>query len=198
VNGQARAARIHAGVLELILKKPDASLGFDQPGPHVLALSVLLRQLKLRTLTIAGVGPLDQDFSPPAGQSQVFGGLFELVGSPAQLVAGDEAFVEQRFQRVVLFLKPRDLLLGKLQPGSRFLYRERAFALSERIDGGLSLLTFDFGHLKIDLRLPPFLNRSLELTLQVGRVNPDEEVAFIDARTLGDKENDLSLTSAKR
>ena len=120
------------------------------PRAHVLSLRFLLRELQLGSLTIARMGLPDQHVGLPARQRELLFGLLELVGRTPQLFAGDEAFLEERLELVVLLSQALDLLLGELEPGSRLVDGQRPFALRERGDGGLPFLPVQLRDLQID------------------------------------------------
>ena len=159
----------------------------------MLELRGLLRELQRGALLFARVRQLHDDVGAPARQDQLFLGLLELIVGSRQLVARDEAFVEQRLQVFVLLPQPLGLLLRALQRRLRLFDGQRAFAFGHRLDLGAGLLALALGDLQIHLRLAKFLPHALELEFEIGGVEPDQQVTRVDPRCLRARDRESRL-----
>ena len=157
-----------------------------------------MSQLQLGALPVARVRAFDEHLGSPSRQPEVFLGLFQLVGNPAQLLARDEAFLHERPQAVMLVAQTSDLLLGQLEARLRLVHGQGGLALGKRLDRRLRLLAFDIGNLQVDEHLTQFLARAFEVCLELGGVQPDQQVAYVDPRAFGHEGGNFRFPTCDR
>ena len=98
----------------------------------------------------------------------------------------------------MLAAEPLGAFFGELQPGADFVDAERAFSLGHAGQPRFGFATLDLGDLDLELRLPHLLPRPLDFALQLGRVEPDQEITLADARAFGNQLDDFGLPPAER
>ena len=159
---------------------------------------MLLCELQCRALALARVRQRDDDLGAFARERRLLFTLLQLVRGLLQFVARDEALFEQRLQLLVLQAQPLDPLVCQLQARARLRHRERAFAFRHAGERRLGLAPLDVCHLNLQLRLTDLLMRAFELALQLRRVEPDEQVAFVHQHAFGCELGDLGFAPGER
>jgi hypothetical protein len=193
-----RSPSVQAARVDERLQRRQPLLRIGEARPDVDELRLALRQLHGRALLLARMGHLRRDIGAAARQRQLFFRFLELAGGAAQLVAGDEALVEQRLELVVLLPQPLHLLGGHLEPRPDFRDAQRALALGDGAQRRCGLLALALGHLDVHLQLAQLLLDALDVALQLGGVEADDEVAVVHAHALRRELDDLDVAPGHR
>ncbi len=86
----------------------------------------------------------------------------------------------------------------ELRAGARLIHGQRAFTFGHRLDVGFRVLPFALGYQEIEFCLAEVLPEAIEIAGEVGRIEPDEQVALADAGAFGREVHDLGVASRDR
>ena len=133
-HDQPGPARVDAAVLDLIDEQLSRAPAASWPWrAHSRTARPFAPAAAPPAVCRADARAADHDVGAPLRQRELLLALLELVGRLLQLLARDEAFLQQRLQLLVLLAKPARLFLRELQARACFFDAQRAFALGHRL-----------------------------------------------------------------